>query len=146
MRYLASFAIGFASLLTSCKANAPAAAAIDPAVGSVIHYASDPAPLPPVVFTPENIACPTEECLLAPPVPIVVALKNGAIIGGGRNVIQRVGADGRKQFVYGGKGDGPGEYRQAYYADVDSAGILTVLDVGPKTRRIRYDVNGKHLS
>lgn len=119
----------------------------DSAPATEVHYAESPDPLPALNLTPENVLCAPDVCLLkAPPVPVVIGLKDGAIIGGAGDVIQRIGPDGRKRFAIGGTGKGPGEYGFVSFADVDADGILTIVDVGGRPRRIRYDSLGRHIS
>jgi hypothetical protein len=143
-------AVALAVSYSGCGDGAASSAAnIGDTTAPVFSYASDPDPFPALTLTPRELLCaPDDSCNLpAPPVPVVVILEDGAVIGGGyRGLLNRVDRDGRWQSVIGGQGNGPGEYIWPMSGDVDNDGVLTILSTGGGgLRRITYDDQGRHV-
>jgi hypothetical protein len=106
-------------------------------------YADDASTFPALTLTPQQTVCTPDVCALhEPPIYIVKQFGNDLLIGGGRDDIIRVGANGKPVGSIGRRGKGPGEYSFPLGADVDDQGNLTVLD---GFRVVRYDAEGKPL-
>jgi hypothetical protein len=111
-------------------------------------FADDASVFPALSLAPEQTVCAPHFCALhEPPIYIVKQVGNDLIIGGGRDPIYRVGANGRPIGTIGRRGTAAGQYTSPMAADIDEQGNMTVLDMSNNgLRSITYDPEGKPIA